>query len=91
MEPKARWTLHALDALAEREIDRIEAERTLEAPEFIVLEPRERSVLMRRYFDASLARPMLMRLIVEDTSNGRIVVTVYKTSRIRKYLKGFLP
>ena len=44
---------------------------------------------MRRYFDHTLDQPMLIRLIVEDSLDERVVITVYKTSRITKYLKGF--
>jgi hypothetical protein len=34
---------------------------------------------------------MLLRMVVEDTSTERIVITVYKTSQIAKYLKELGP
>ncbi len=46
---------------------------------------------MRRYLDRSLGREMLLRIVVEDTQFERVVVTLYKTSRLDKYLKGLLP
>ncbi len=57
-----------------REIDREEAEKTL--------------ALTRRYYDTLLQQEMLLRMIVEETATERIVVTVYKTSQIARYLKG---
>ena len=50
-----------------------------------------RRVCMRRYFDAPLGRPMLLRVVVEDAGSERVVVTVYKTSKLTKYLKGLTP
>jgi hypothetical protein len=43
---------------------------------------------MRRYFDQVLQQEMLLRLIVENTGNEMVVITIYKTSQINKYLKG---
>jgi hypothetical protein len=90
MKP-VRWSPHAIDNLADREIDREAAEKTLVNPEFVVPGQLPRLVLMRRYFDPVLQQDMLLRMIVEDTSTERIVITVYKTSQIAKYLKGLGP
>lgn len=84
-----RWTSHALDALSDRRIDRTIAEATLSEAEFVGRQSSARDVLMRRYYDRVTNQPMLLRMIVEDTADERVVVTVYKTSRIAKYLKGF--
>lgn len=40
---------------------------------------------MRRYFDELLETEMLLRVVVEETGTERVVVTLYKTSRFRKY------
>jgi hypothetical protein len=90
MKP-VRWSPHALDNLADREIDREAAEKTLANPEFMIPSQLPRLVLMRRYFDQVLQQEMLLRMVVEDTSTERIVITVYKTSQIAKYLKGLGP
>jgi hypothetical protein len=50
-----------------------------------------RLVLMRRYFDQILQQEMLLRMVVEETATERVVITVYKTSQIAKYLKGQRP
>ena len=89
MKP-VRWTFHALENLAEREIDRGEAEGTLTEPEFIVSSPPSRQVYMRRYWDTILEQLMLMRVIVEETAAELVVVSVYKTSQLGKHLKGLV-
>ncbi|MHB8067965.1 MAG: DUF4258 domain-containing protein [Desulfobaccales bacterium] len=86
-----RWSPHALDNLSDREIDREMAEKTLADPELVVPGQTSRLVLMRRYFDQLLQQEMLLRVIVEDTATERVVITVYKTSQISKYLKGLEP
>jgi hypothetical protein len=90
MKP-VRWSVHALENLADREIDRKVAEKTLAEPEFMVPDQFPRFVLMRRYFDQALQQEMLLRLVKEDTDNEIVVITVYKTSQINKYLKGLRP
>lgn len=82
-----RWTLHAQAALEERNIDRGEVELTIAAPEQVVIDPPRRTVLARRYVVRRLGRQMLLRIVVEETAEERVVVTVYKTSRFGKYLK----
>jgi hypothetical protein len=86
-----RWSTHARDNLVDREIDRAVAEKTLSNPEFVVPGQLLRQVLMRRYFDQILQQEMLLRMVVEESSTERIVITIYKTSQIEKYLKGLGP
>jgi hypothetical protein len=43
---------------------------------------------MRRYFDQVLQQEMLLRLVLEETMAETVVITVYKTSQMKKYLKG---
>jgi hypothetical protein len=86
-----RWTAHALQAIADREIDLREAEMTIASPELTAVDPPRRAVLMRRYFDHALDRQMLLRVVVEEAPRERVVVTVYKTSQINKYLRETLP
>ena len=74
-------------ALIDRVIDQADVEQTILAPELSVIDPPRRVVLMRQYFDVHLGREMLLRAVVEETRDERVVVTVYKTSQIAKYLK----
>lgn len=46
---------------------------------------------MRRYFDERLEQQMLMRVLVEETSTEEVVITVYITSKIDKYMKRVAP
>jgi hypothetical protein len=83
-----RWTSHALQALGDRDIDLAEVEQTIAAPELSVADPPRRAVLMRRYNDGRLGRQMLLRVVIEEAPDERVVVTVYRTSQIAKYLQG---
>ena len=82
---------HALKNLVDRETEREHADRTLADPELIVPGQTGRKVFMRRYFDTNLQHEMLLRIILEETTEEVVVVTVYKTSQIDRYLKGRIP
>ncbi len=86
MKP-VRFSPHALTNLIDREIDRAEVERTLAEPDQVEPGHAGRKVYMRRYHDAVLDADMLLRVIVEETEAEIVVVTVYKTSRMNRYLK----
>ena len=86
-----RWTLHAMQNLLDREIERTEVDKTLAQPEFIAPGQFPRHIHMRRYFDSLLQREMLLRVIIEETIAEIVVVSVYKTSQIERYLRGLTP
>ena len=66
-------------------------EQALAAPKHSVVDSPRRVVLMRRNFDLRLGRQMLLQAVVEDTTDERVVITVYKTSQIAKYLNRSVP
>jgi hypothetical protein len=86
MKP-VRWTAHALNNLTEREIDREVADLTISDPELILPNQPKRLLLMRHYFDEILQQKMLLIVVVEDTDIERVVITVFKTSQFKRYLK----
>ena len=86
-----RWTLHAMQNLLDREIERTEVDKTLAQPEFIAPGQFPRHIHMRRYFDSLLQQEMLLRVIIEETIAEIVVVSVYKTSQIERYLRGLTP
>jgi len=83
-----RWTAHALLNLNDREISLAVAEQTIADPAYTTSDPPGREIRMRRYFDAILQQEMLLRVVVEDTENELVVITLYKTSQIDRYLRG---
>ena len=83
-----RWSDHALKNLKEREIDQLEAERTLEIPDRVIPGRPPREILVRRCHDLSLQQEMAICLLIEETATERIVITLYKTSQMKKYLDG---
>lgn len=90
MKP-VRWSAHALRNLADREIPREEAELTVAKPEAVRLAPAPRRFMMRRYFDERLRQEMVLRLLVEESDTEIVVITVYISSKIDKYMKEAAP
>ena len=86
-----RWTIHAERKAAEREVPRAEVELTVRRPESAVAGEPPRRIHMRRYTDATLQSPMLLRVVVEETPTELVVVTLYKTSKFGKYEPGSRP
>ncbi len=82
-----RWSPHALKNLADREIPRVEAEQALTSPELTVPARPSRRFFMRRYFDARLQQEMLIRALVGETAQEQVVITVYITSKMDKYMR----
>ena len=85
---RTRWTVHALRAMEDRHIEISDVEKTLNAPDMVAIDPPLRAVFMRRYMASDLGRVMLLRVVVEETSTERVIITVYRTSQIDRYLKG---
>jgi len=83
-----RISNHAEKEMIRREVDRAEVLRALEQPDKMVPGDPPRQIFMRRYFDETLQVEMLLRVVVEETPAEIVVVTLYKTSKFRKYLKG---
>ena len=90
MKP-VRWTLHALQSLTDRQIDRAEADKALAAPDRVAAGRRGRRIMLRRYEDAILRQPMLLYVVIEEQPDERVVMTVYKTSRLERYSEGDIP
>jgi len=83
-----RWTRHALEALAEREIDREDAERALGGSTPTLPGLGNRTVHVHKYHDRVLNQQMLLCVVSEAHGDEVIIVTIYKTSKIEKYLIG---
>lgn len=84
-----RFTSHAEENLNVREIEREAVIDAVLSPELIAPDATHlaRKVYMKRYFDRALQVEMLCRVVVEETGGVKTVVTVYKTSQIKRYFK----
>jgi hypothetical protein len=49
------------------------------------------SAQKRQYFDSRLQQEVLIRAVVEEPQDERVVTTVYISSKIGKYMKGAKP
>jgi len=83
-----RWTLHATRELDRREIERAEADLAISQPDVIAPASPPRAFRQRRYFDKALQEPMLLRVLVEETDDELVVITLYRTSKFKKYEPG---
>jgi hypothetical protein len=82
-----RWTAHALKGIADREIIRETAEHAIRSPEDTAPNLPGRVVRMRIYWDTDLEQEMLLRCVVEEHPEEIVVITVYTTSQIARYLR----
>jgi hypothetical protein len=62
-----------------------EVERTITQLDSTMSGEPPRRIFMRRYLDEVLDAEMLLRVVVEETDAEMVVVTLYKTSKFRKY------
>ena len=83
-----RWSAHARKKAAKREISEAEVEQTITQPDSIMSGQPPRQIFMRHYLDEILEAEMLLRVVVEVTNAEMVVVTLYKTSKFRKYETG---
>lgn len=82
---RIRWSAHAEKECLTREISRLDVEKTLEMPDLVSPGRYPREIFMRRYFDEILQSEMLLRVVVEESETERVIVTLYKTSKFKKY------
>jgi hypothetical protein len=80
-----RWTPHAKQEATRREISANEAEKTITHPDSVAPARLPRMIFMRRYFDSVLQAEMLLRVVAEETETEWVIVTLYKTSKFKKY------
>ncbi len=83
-----RFPPHTIQNMRDREIAPEQVRLTLAEPESVTGGRGDRKIYAKRYFDESLKQEMLLRVVVEESVTEQVVVTVYKTSQIRRYLKG---
>ena len=85
-EKPIRFTQHAEENLLARSISREEVEETVRSPDREEDARLPRRVASRQYFDELLKKEMLLRVITQESADGIQVITLYKTSKITKYL-----
>ena len=80
------FSKHAETELMLRKIPRAMAEEVLRQPQQIVTERAPRKAYQSKV-DFGDGRMFLVRVIVDDTVEPAIVVTLYRTTKINKYWK----
>lgn len=83
-----RWSDYATRKATKRQIDRAEAESAVQHPGAVIAARANRKFYQRRYLDRQYNQEMLMRVLIEEMESELVVVTLYRTSKVRKYLRG---
>ena len=81
-----RFTPHAEANLVAREISRADAEAAIRQPDRREPARPPREVVNRVYSDTVTGETMLLRAVIEETESEIAVITLYKTSKLKKYL-----
>lgn len=78
-----KFSSHALFQMIERKISKKEVEEVIKNPEEIIRESRYRYIIQGKIkFEGRL---FLLRIIYDKINNDKEIVTIYRTSKIRKY------
>ncbi len=83
---KYELSKHAEEELSLRQIPRALLESVLENPQQIVTERGNRKAYQSQ-LDFGDGRMFLLRAIVDDSVEPAVIVTVYRTKRIKRYWK----
>jgi hypothetical protein len=81
-----RFSPHAEANLVAREIGRADAEVAIRLPDRREPGRLPREIVSRVYSDIVTGETMLLRAVIEETESEISVITLYKTSKLRKYL-----
>jgi hypothetical protein len=81
-----RFSPHAEANLAAREITRADAEAAIRNPDHQETGRPPRVIVNRVYSDTVTGETMLLRAVIEETESEIAVVTLYKKSKLKKYL-----
>jgi hypothetical protein len=80
---KFEFSKHALEQMESRGIDREEVEQILNHPEQTKTEEG-----LKVFQSLTKDKEHLIRIFVNEGKNPNLIVTVYKTSKIKKYYEG---
>ena len=83
---RIRFSPHAEANLVAREIGRADAEAAIRQPNRREPSRPPREIVNRVYSDTVTGETMLLRALIEETDSEIAVITLYKTSKLKKYL-----
>jgi len=76
---------HARFEIQRRAIEETEIVAVINRPQQVIPSKKGRIIFQSKYFDNMEQKEMLLRVIGNESSEGFIVITAYKTSKIEKY------
>ena len=81
-----RFSPHAEGNLVAREISRAAVEAAIRQPDRREPSRAPREIVSRVYSDTVTGETMLLRVVIEESEPEIAVITLYKTSKLKKYL-----
>jgi hypothetical protein len=86
---KIIFTEHARFEMERRRITEDDLKDLINQPQQKISTEKNRMILKKKYFDNIIKKEMLLRIIGKQEHGKFVVITAYKTSRIKKYwIKG---
>lgn len=83
------FTEHARFEIQRRQINENDIKELIKQPQQIISTKKGRVIYQKKYFDKSMKKEILLRVIGKNEKGRFIVITAYKTSKIKKYwIKG---
>ena len=79
------YSQHAIDQLTERNIERSSVDHILANPQQII---RENGKAIYQGIIQFNSKQYLLRIFVNTESEPNIIITIYRTSKIKKYYEG---
>ena len=81
------YHLHAEKQMGERNISKAEVERVMADPDEILSADVPARKIAQKIVSRS-AKKFLYRVIYREEKGNKLIITVYRTTKIRKYLRG---
>ena len=75
---------HAVGRMIERELDGSLVLDVVEHPQQLI-EEEGAKIAQRRFFDPEVGKEYLIRVFFVEQEGARVIVSVYRTSRVQKY------
>ncbi len=81
------FTKHALFEAERRGITKEEIFSVVNNYQQKIHYKEDKIIFQSKYYDKNIGKDMLLRIIAKETEKEIVIITVYKTSKVKKYLR----
>jgi len=79
------FTKHAIFEMERRKITKEEITYVLNDYQQKIHYKGDKIIFQSKYYDKNIGKDMLLRIIAKETEKGIVIITAYKTSKVKKY------